>query len=120
MTSGQSSVRVVYRWRVRSQCEEEFVRAWMQATQAIRDRVPGGRGSLLLRCQADPQLFIAIARWDSLEDWERFQAKPPPNPRAFARLDALSHLMSHEVFYEIEDERTSQLPSDEPQDEPKD
>lgn len=116
MKSGRSSVRVIYRWRVRSHCEGDFVRAWTQATRTIRDRVPGGRGSLLLRCQADPQLFIAIARWDSLEDWQHFREGLPPNPKAFATLEALSHLLSHEVFYEIEDDRHPKLDPDEPKD----
>ncbi|MBO9998714.1 MAG: antibiotic biosynthesis monooxygenase [Cyanobacteria bacterium SID2] len=106
MSESQSSVRVIDRWRVRTHCEAAFVQAWTNATTLIRDTVPGARCSLLLRCQVDSQLFLSIARWDSLEDWENFWKGDPPDSEAFATMHATSHLLSREVFYEIEDDST--------------
>ncbi len=42
-------VRVVYHWKVKSNEEDLFVKAWVRVTKAIRAQLKGDRGSQLLR-----------------------------------------------------------------------
>ena len=63
-------IRAIYRWHIQPGKEEAFVSAWMEGTQCIRAHVRGAHGSLLLRNHGNPLEFIAIARWESLHDWQ--------------------------------------------------
>ena len=96
-------IRAIYRWQVKSGEEHTFVSAWSRGTQAIRAKVKGAQGSVLLRNHCRPSEFIAIARWDSLEDWQAFSPAAMPDVEAFARLEAVSTLVSTEVGDEIQD-----------------
>lgn len=96
-------IRVFYRWRVKSSQAEAFVRAWGQATRAIRARSKGARGSLLLRNHQDPTEFLALARWDSYEDWNSFRQADPPDRGAMETLRATGELLSTEAVAEMED-----------------
>jgi heme-degrading monooxygenase HmoA len=96
-------IRAIYRWHVQPGKEDTFVAAWMQGTQAIRDTIKGAQGSVLLRSHHQPAEFIAVARWESLEDWQAFGHAQIPAPEAFERLSAVSTLVSTEVGDEILD-----------------
>ena len=65
-------IRVVYRWRVEQERQEEFARWWHEGTLRIRDANPGAFGSVLCRSTSDPALLVGIARWNSRSDLERF------------------------------------------------
>ena len=65
---------------------DAFVAAWTAATQSIRERVEGAMGSLLLRDQSDPEVFLAVARWTDRERWEAFRKAPSVDPDATAAL----------------------------------
>jgi heme-degrading monooxygenase HmoA len=95
-------MRAIYRWRVRPGREEEFVRTWTALTKRIRAGVPGARGSMLLQSAERPDEFVAVARWETIEQWRAFRdasaATPAPNPQA-----ANADLISAEPFEEVAD-----------------
>ncbi|MGE0823318.1 MAG: antibiotic biosynthesis monooxygenase [Candidatus Binatia bacterium] len=62
----------MYRWKVNPGQEEVFTAAWTHGTKIIRATVKGARGSLLLQSHTDPCIFVATARWASIEDWRTF------------------------------------------------
>jgi hypothetical protein len=77
-------IRAIYRWRVKPGEEEKFIRAWTQGTGAIRAQVKGAGGSLLMRRRHDLSEFMALAYWNSIEDWQAFAAESDsalPDPR---------------------------------------
>ena len=73
-------IRTIYRWQVKPECEDAFVKAWLRGTQVIRATVKGARGSILLQSQANPSAFQAIAWWDSFEAWWAFRQGAPRAP----------------------------------------
>lgn len=98
-------MRVAYRWQVEAGQEEVFAKAWAVGTKAIRSKIKGARGSLLLQKRTDPPTFVGIARWLSLEDWKAFRRGKRPNPQAFRTAGAVSTLLSVEIFNEVRDLR---------------
>jgi heme-degrading monooxygenase HmoA len=99
-------VRVIYRWRVKAGKEEKFIQAWTQGTMAIRAKVVGAGGSLLMRSHHDRSEFMALACWNSLEDWQAFAAdndSAPPDPEAFQAMGAVSEHLSTEILEEVAD-----------------
>lgn len=102
-------IRAVYRWHVKAGEEDTFVKAWEQGTQAIRERIQGAQGSLLLHSYSESSEFVAIARWQSFEDWQAFSRDQTPDPEALQRMTAVSTLVSTEVFEEVQDLLTDTL-----------
>jgi len=98
-------IRVVYRWKVKPGQEDVFAKAWAQGTKVIRATVKGARGSLLLHSQKNPSEFMAVARWDSLEDWRTFRRGERPNLESFRTAATVSELQSVEPFSEVRDLR---------------
>jgi len=99
-------VRVIYRWRVKPGKEERFIQGWTQGTAAIRAKVIGAGGSLLMRSRQDRSEFLALACWHSMEDWQAFAAdndSPPPDPEAFRVMSAVSEHLSTEIWEEVAD-----------------
>jgi heme-degrading monooxygenase HmoA len=96
-------IRAIYRWQVQPGQEDAFVAAWSRGTQAIRGQIKGAQGSMLLRSHEQPTEFIAIAQWDSLEDWQNFSKASLPDDQAAQRLSAVSSLVSTEICDEIQD-----------------
>jgi len=98
-------IRVVYRWKVKPGHEDVFVKAWVRGTKVIRTTVKGARGSLLLHSQKNPSEFLAIALWDSLDDWRTFRRGERPDLESFRAVAAVSKLQSVEPFSEVRDLR---------------
>jgi heme-degrading monooxygenase HmoA len=96
-------IRALYRWQVQPGAEDAFVQAWMRGTRAIRQKVKGAQGSRLLRNRREPSEFVAVARWDSFEDWQAFSSDQTPDPESFARISTVSTLIATEVFDEVQD-----------------
>src|SRR2546430_8196117 len=99
-------IRAIYRWRVKSGEEEKFIQAWTQGTAAIRAKVVGAGGSLLMRSHHDRSEFMALACWHSIEDWQAFAAEndsAPPDPEAFRVMGAVSEHLSTEILEEVAD-----------------
>src|SRR5262245_63807932 len=89
-------VRAIYRWSVKSGEEEKFIQAWTQGTAAIRAKVIGAGGSLLMRSRHDRSEFMALACWNSIEDWQAFAAENDSAPRSeehTSELQSLRHLV---------------------------
>lgn len=94
-------IRVIYRWRVQKADEEKFKAAWAKATTDIRESTVGARGSVLLQSHQDPTEFITIARWDKIEDWQKFWNDPTrTNMRD---MHAIAEQLSADAFDEVED-----------------
>ncbi len=98
-------LRAIYRWRVKAGEKDVCIQAWTQGTAAIRAKVKGAGGSLLMQSHRDPSEFMALACWSSFEDWQAFveSASAPPDPEAFRAMDAVSEPLSTELLEEIAD-----------------
>lgn len=79
---------VIYRWKIHPGKEEQFQKAWTEATQLIRE-YRGGQGSKLHRC-ADGS-FLAYAQWPDQETWNRSSEVTLPDNSPFVRMkDAIA------------------------------
>jgi heme-degrading monooxygenase HmoA len=94
-------LRVIYRWKVKPEATDSFIRAWQKASQSIRATAPGGRGSWLLRSRNEPSDFIPMARWESFEHWQSFWLGGPPDPEAYQGMLAAGELVSVEALEEV-------------------
>jgi heme-degrading monooxygenase HmoA len=101
--SEKRMIRVFYRWKVKQHGVDSFVKAWSQATREIRANVKGARGSILLRDHDDPSKFLAIARWNSFEEWQAFRQVRPPDRAAAQAMLAAGELLSAEPLDEVGD-----------------
>jgi hypothetical protein len=59
---------VIYRWRIRAEMEEAFLRAWHRRTEKIYS-TQGSLGSRLHR--EDDGTYCAIALWPSQDAWRK-------------------------------------------------
>ncbi len=98
-----SGIRVLYRLRVKPGHEERFRDAWKRVTEAALRRAPGARGSLLARTREAPDVFLAVARWESHEQWRTYRQGPALDAAAVADLNGTSELISYEVIDEVAD-----------------
>jgi heme-degrading monooxygenase HmoA/ketosteroid isomerase-like protein len=98
-----SGIRVLYRLRVKAEHEERFKDAWKRVTEAALRGAPGARGSLLARTREAPDVFLAVARWESHEQWRAYRQGPALDAGAVAHLNETSELLSHEVLDEVAD-----------------
>jgi heme-degrading monooxygenase HmoA len=97
-------IRVVYRWTVERPRADAFVAAWWEATRYIQQGCPGAHGSFLLKSTLEADVYIAVARWDSLEAWQRGRDAAPVVPADI--IEAMSSAVSgssYEIFDEILD-----------------
>lgn len=79
---------VIYRWRIHAGKEEQFEKAWAEATQLIRSH-RGGLGSRLHRCSDGS--FLACAQWPDHPTWERASSIPLPENQAMLQMkDAIA------------------------------
>src|SRR5262249_9210113 len=95
-------VRVVYRWRVRAGCEQEFVSAWADQTRLLRDSVEGARGSMLLRAADEADVYVGIARWTDAQAWAERRSAGPIDPQFSEVMEQVATLVSVEVLDEVE------------------
>jgi heme-degrading monooxygenase HmoA len=88
-------IRVMYRWTVKNEDIEEFVRTWEEGTLKIQTHCTGAMGSILLRSSENPEHFFGMARWPSKEIWEAAQRTMPflelhgPKPESECFFDEL-------------------------------
>jgi hypothetical protein len=77
---------VVYRWRLKPGCEDQFARDWRDITLVAREKFGSGGSSLFA---AHDGSYVAIARWPDRESRERFTArKDTLTSAARARMNA--------------------------------
>ncbi|MCO4785199.1 antibiotic biosynthesis monooxygenase family protein [Marinomonas atlantica] len=92
-------IRVVYEWHVSPENIAEFCDAWKSTTQIVRETHPGAHGSCLLEEDNKPSYFLAIARWNSREEWRDFWSTD--NPPEVIRMSTLGKLISIKTYDEI-------------------
>ena len=65
-------IQVIYRWRVPEDRQKAFLAAWEKTTCAIREATEGAMGSFCVVGVEEPTEVLTIAKWQSLEQWQRF------------------------------------------------
>lgn len=98
-------IRVVYRWTLDPQQADDFAAAWWEATRYIQEAMPGARGSTLLRSRSEPDVYLAVARWDSLEAWTASRAAAGVVPAGVIERmrAAMTGPASHDILDELHD-----------------
>lgn len=94
-------IRIIYNWKVLPEHQEQFIETWKRTTNAIHEEVKGARGSFMLQGEEDSSNIKTIARWDSLEDWEKFWQDS--NPSQMGSMHDLGKRVSVEIFKEVDD-----------------
>ncbi len=94
-------IRIIYSWNVATENLKAFIETWNKTTNKIHKEVKGARGSFMLQNQENPNEVKTVARWDSLEDWQRFWENS--NPSQMQSMRDLGERVSVEVFKEIDD-----------------
>jgi quinol monooxygenase YgiN len=95
-------IRVVYRWTVDPQQADDFVAAWWEVTHHVQHARPGALGSTLLRSHIDRDVYLAVARWESLEAWQASRVSDGLVPADL--IDRMTAATTAPASYEILDE----------------
>lgn len=90
-------IRVIYRWKVETGADDDFLTWWHDGTMSIRSAHDGAMGSTLLRSTETPTTFVGVALWKSSEHLERFRRNAGVRQFAGATLETI------EVLEEIDD-----------------
>jgi len=98
-------IRVVYRWTVDRTQADAFVAAWWEATRYIQQAWPSAHGSFLLKSTLEADVYVAVARWDSVDAWKTSREAAPVVPAAIieSMTTAATGPASYEIFDEIRD-----------------
>ncbi|MEM9545177.1 MAG: antibiotic biosynthesis monooxygenase [Bacteroidota bacterium] len=94
-------IRIIYSWKVEPENLELFIDTWKKTTNKIHEEIKGARGSFMLQDENDTKNIKTIARWDSLDDWERFWNDS--KPRQMSTMHDLGERISVEIFNEVDD-----------------
>ncbi|MBI3651493.1 MAG: antibiotic biosynthesis monooxygenase [Acidobacteria bacterium] len=92
---------VIYRWKVKAGCEEQFRDAWRRATEAIY-QTHQSLGSRLHRC--DDGRWLAYAQWPDRRHWEAMQNRAAPDAEAFALMRDSTQGAAEVICMEISDD----------------
>lgn len=94
-------IRIIYTWTVAPEQLDGFIETWKKTTNKIHEEVEGARGSFMLQNAGSNTEIKTIARWDSLEHWERFWKDSRPSQ--MDTMHDLGERVSVEVFKEVDD-----------------
>ena len=97
-------IRVVYRWTVDPSKAAAFAAAWQEATRFIQGAWPAAHGSFLLKSETEPNVYVAIARWNSVATWKASRDAAPVVPAdIMAAMTSAAGPASYEIFEEVFD-----------------
>jgi heme-degrading monooxygenase HmoA len=65
-------IRVLYSYQVKAGQEKEFTDSWARVIRTIKTTCKGSRGALLTRDYNDKQQYVAVARWETPQDFKKF------------------------------------------------
>lgn len=94
-------IRIIYSWKVEPEKLETFIETWKKTTNKIHEEVEGARGSFMLQHEKDSTEIKTVAKWDSLQNWEKFWHEG--NHSQMGKMHDLGKRISVEIFKEIED-----------------
>lgn len=94
-------IRILYNWKVAPDKLALFIETWKRTTNKIHKEVKGARGSFMIQSGSDSTAIKTIARWDSLDDWEKFWHEG--NHSQMGSMHDLGKRVSVEIFKEIDD-----------------
>ena len=94
-------IRIIYSWNVEPEKLELFIETWKRTTNIIHEEVEGARGSFMIQNSENDTEIKTIARWDSLEDWEKFWKVS--SQKHMGGMHELGHRVSVDIFKEIDD-----------------
>jgi len=83
------------RW-VPAEKEKELV-TLITELRSLASKQPGYISGETMRHVKNPEEYLVISTWDSLEDWERWVASPPRK----ALQDQIDKLLGKKTFYDI-------------------
>ena len=95
-------IRVIYRWSVDPQQADAFVAAWWEATRCIQQAWPDARGSVLLQSRLEANVYLAVARWESIDAWQASRQAQAVVPASV--IERMRAAASGPPSYEILDE----------------
>ena len=98
-------IRVIYRWSVDPGRAEDFAAAWWEVTRCIQQAWPDARGSVLLKSQLEADVYLAVARWTSIDAWRASREAEGVVPAALVERmrAAASAPASYDIFDEVLD-----------------
>ncbi|MEM8937907.1 MAG: antibiotic biosynthesis monooxygenase [Bacteroidota bacterium] len=94
-------IRIIYTWQVAPEKMNLFIETWRKTTSAIHETVKGARGSFMIQNTENHKEIKTVARWDSIEDWEKFWQNS--SQKHMGSMHELGHRVSVEIFNEIDD-----------------
>ena len=94
-------IRIIYTWQVEPEKHNLFIETWRKTTNTIHEEVKGARGSFMIQNSENDTEIKTIARWDSLEDWEKFWKGS--SQKQMGGMHELGHRVSVDIFKEIDD-----------------
>ncbi len=94
-------IRIIYSWKVEPEKLELFIETWKRTTNRIHEEVEGARGSFMIQDDKNASAIKTIARWDSLEDWQKFWQLS--NHSQMQSMHDLGERVSVEIFKEVDD-----------------
>ncbi len=94
-------IRIVYSWKVPTENVDLFIETWKVTTNKIHEEVKGARGSFMIQNHEDPTEIKTVARWDALEDWQRFFQGS--NPSQMLMMRDLGERTGVDIYKEVDD-----------------
>jgi hypothetical protein len=79
----------------------EFVSAWTDQTRLLRETVAGACGSILLRADREPDVYVGIARWTDAKAWAERRSEGPVDTQFSEVLERVATLLSIELLDEV-------------------
>lgn len=90
------AIRVMLKRWVPAEKESDLV-SFITELRSMASRQPGYISGETMRHVSNPEEYLVISTWDSLEDWERWVSSPPRQ----ALQDRIDALLGRKTTYDI-------------------